>query len=111
MLPTEVHIENDPNVSPDGVGSVSADGEIWNGIAGFRGSIRLAHTGLFVPYYFDIGAGGSDLTWQVATGLGFQTGWAAVSALYRYLSFEQASSAVVRRLTLVGPLIMVDFRF
>ncbi len=94
-----------------GLGSISGDKDIWNGIAGFRGSLRLAHTGLFVPYYFDIGAGGSNLTWQIATGLGYQTGWAAISALYRYLSFEQPSSAVVRHLSLGGPLIMVDFRF
>ena len=66
---------------------------------------------LFVSVLFDIGAGGSNLTWQIATGLGYQTGWVAVSAVYRYLTFEQPSSAVVRRLSLGGLLIMVDFHF
>lgn len=94
-----------------GVGGVSGDSDIWNGIAGLRGSVRLANTNLFIPYYADIGAGGSNLTWQVATGLGYQTRWAAISALYRYLTFEQSSSAIVRRLSLGGPLIMVSFRF
>ena len=57
-----------------GIGSVSGRGDIWNGIGGFRGRVRIGNTGLFVPYYFDIGAGGSNLTWQIASGLGYQTG-------------------------------------
>jgi hypothetical protein len=94
-----------------GVGSISGSRTIWNGIAGLRGRIRLPVEGLFIPYYFDIGAGGSKLTWQIASGVGYQTGWAGVSVLYRYLSFEQGSSAVVRHLDMGGPMIMVNFSF
>jgi hypothetical protein len=65
--------------------------DIWNGIGGIRGRIRLGNTPLFIPYYFDIGAGGSQLTWQIASGLGNQTRWGALSATYRYLSFEQGA--------------------
>ena len=32
-----------------GVGSVSSSGSVWNGIGGFRGSIRIGDTGFFVP--------------------------------------------------------------
>ena len=84
---------------------------IWNGIGGFRGRVRIGNTGLFVPYYFDIGAGGSKLTWQIASGLGYQTGWAGVSVTYRYLSFQQASSTVVQHLWIGGPMIMANFSF
>lgn len=94
-----------------GPGSISGGGHLWNGIAGFRGHIRLGETGLFIPYYFDIGAGGSNLTWQIASGIGYQTGWASVSALYRHLSFEQDNSATIRHLSLGGPLVMATFRF
>ncbi|HME21247.1 MAG TPA: hypothetical protein VKI44_07825, partial [Acetobacteraceae bacterium] len=94
-----------------GIGGVSGSGNLWNGIGGFRGRIRLGNTGLFIPYYFDIGAGGSNLTWQIASGLGYQTGWAGVSVTYRYLSFEQSSSAVVQHLSLGGPMITVNFTF
>ncbi len=94
-----------------GIGGMSGNGDIWNGIAGFRGRIRINNTGLFIPYYFDIGSGGSKLTWQIASGLGYQTGWVGVSAVYRYLSFEQGSSAVVRHLSMGGPMIMVNFSF
>jgi len=94
-----------------GVGNVSANRTIWNGIAGVRGRIRLGNAGLFIPYYFDIGAGGSKLTWQIASGLGYQTGWAGVSIMYRYLSFEQGGSNTVRSLNLGGPMMMVNFSF
>jgi hypothetical protein len=94
-----------------GVGSISGSRDIWNGIAGFRGRIHLPVEGLFIPYYFDIGAGGSNLTWQIASGLGYQTGWAGVSVLYRYLSSEQGSSSVVQHLNLGGPMVMVNFTF
>jgi hypothetical protein len=94
-----------------GIGSLSSSAAIWNGIGGFRGRIRINNTGLFIPYYFDIGAGGSNLTWQIASGLGYQTGWAGVALTYRYLSFEQGNSAVVQHLTMGGPMMMVNFSF
>jgi hypothetical protein len=94
-----------------GIGSVSGAANLWNGIGGFRGRIRLGDTGLFIPYYFDAGAGGSNLTWQIASGVGYQTGWAGVSLTYRYLSFEQGSSAVLEHLSIKGPMIMANFTF
>jgi hypothetical protein len=94
-----------------GVGGVSTSRSIWNGIAGLRGRIRLPVDGLFIPYYFDIGGGGSQPTWQIASGVGYQTGQVGVSLLYRYLSFEQGSRSVVRHLDMGGPMIMVNFTF
>lgn len=94
-----------------GSSGFSATRDIWDGIAGFRGRVRLADTGLFIPYYFDIGTGVSRLTWQVASGLGYQTGWAGVSLLYRYLAFEEYSSSVVRHLRMGGPMVIVNFSF
>ena len=94
-----------------GAGGVSASRNIWNGIGGLRGHIRLADTGLFIPYYFDIGAGGSQLTWQIASGLGYQTGRVGVSLLYRYLSFEQGDSRGVKHFSLGGPMMAVNFTF
>ncbi len=91
--------------------SISGSQDIWNGIGGFRGRVRLGRTQLFIPYYFDIGAGGSQLTWQIAAGLGYQFRWGAISATYRYLSFEQGGDAVVRHMNLGGPMIMASFQF
>jgi hypothetical protein len=33
--------------------------------------------------------GGSNLTWQISLGLGYQTGWAGVSVTYCYPSFDE----------------------
>jgi hypothetical protein len=94
-----------------GVGSVSGSGDIWNGIGGFRGRVRVGKSGFFIPYYFDIGAGGSNLTWQISSGLGYHASLADVSLTYRYLSFEQGSSAVVQHLWIQGPMLMANFTF
>jgi hypothetical protein len=94
-----------------GTGSLSGNSTIWDGIGGFRGRIRIQDTGLFIPYYVDVGAGGSKLTWQVATGLGYRTSWSDLSIMYRHLSFEQENSKLVRRLSLGGPMLMMSFRF
>jgi hypothetical protein len=94
-----------------GVGNLSGSQDIWNGIGGIRGRIRLGDFGLFVPYYFDVGAGGSQLTWQAIGGLGYQKGWAGISLTYRYLSFEQSGAAIVHHIGLGGPMLAVNIDF
>jgi hypothetical protein len=94
-----------------GIGDVTASRTIVDGVGGLRGRIRIAETPVFIPYYFDIGAGGSQLTWQIASGLGYQfNNWGAVSVTYRYLSFHHGS-AVVDTVALKGPMLMVNFTF
>ena len=94
-----------------GIGSVSGSTNLWNGIGGFRGRIHLGgDTALFIPYYFDAGAGGSKLTWQIASGLGYHTSWTDLSLTWRYLSFEQ-NSGFLRHLSANGPMIMASFTF
>jgi hypothetical protein len=94
-----------------GIGDAKASRDIWNGIAGIRGRIRISQSRFFFPYYFDIGGGGSQPTWQIASGLGYQFRWGALSATYRYLVFNQGSNAVVQRVALRGPMLMVNFSF
>jgi hypothetical protein len=94
-----------------GIGGVTASRTIVDGIGGIRGRIAIPGSPLFVPYYFDIGAGGSQLTLQVASGFGYQFNkWGAASVTYRYLAFHQGSDPV-RTLTLKGPVLMVNFTF
>jgi hypothetical protein len=95
-----------------GIGSAEGSQTIANGIGGVRGRIRIGDTKLFVPYYFDIGAGGSQLTWQISGGLGYQFNkWGAVSVTYRYLSFHQGGSSVVDNLNFKGPVLIANFSF
>jgi hypothetical protein len=92
-------------------GSFAASKGIWNGIAGIRGRFLIGDSGMFIPYYLDVGAGGSKSTLQVATGLGYQTGWAGVSLTYRYLAFNQGSGDAITHLRMGGPMLMVTFSF
>jgi hypothetical protein len=94
-----------------GVGGVSASGNIWNGIAGFRGRVRIGDTPFFIPYYFDIGTGSSNLTWQIASGVGYKLGWADVSLTYRYLSFDQNGKSAEAHFWFQGPMLAVNLRF
>ena len=94
-----------------GNGSVSGSLGIWNGIGGFRGRIRIRNTALFIPYYFDIGGGGSSPTWQISSGLGYHLPWGDVSLTYRYLTFDQSDSATVQKLAIRGPILAVNFTF
>jgi hypothetical protein len=92
-------------------GRLSGNESMWNGIAGVRGRILVGNSGVFVPYYLDIGTGDSNLTWQGFTGVGYQTGWAGVIAGYRYLSFDQGSSDLVNNLSMGGAFLAVNFTF
>jgi len=92
-------------------GRLSGNTRIWNGIAGLHGRLRIGESGFFVPYYLDIGTGDSRLTWQVFSGIGYQTGWAGVQLGYRYLSFDQGRSYAVDSLSMGGAYLALTANF
>lgn len=92
-------------------GRLSGNADIWNGIVGVRGRILVGDSGFFVPYYADLGTGDSNLTWQVFSGIGYQSGWAGVQLGYRYMSFDQGSGSLVEKLTMGGAYLAVNFTF
>jgi hypothetical protein len=94
-----------------GAGRLSGRDNIWNGIVGVRGRIAIAGTGMFIPYYLDLGAGDSNVTWQTFAGIGYQSGWAGVQLGWRYMSYDQGGSGLVRDLTMSGAYLAVNFSF
>lgn len=92
-------------------GRLSGSESIWNGIAGIRGRLLIGDSGVFVPYYLDLGTGDSRLTWQTFAGVGYQTGWAGVQLGYRYLSFDQSDRGLVDSLSMGGPYLAVNVSF
>jgi hypothetical protein len=98
-------------------GSLPASSDIWNGIGGVRGRVYLANVDwfgggrIFVPFYLDVGAGGSNVTWQAFGGVGYQSGRFGVSIGYRHLAFNQGSSARIQKLILGGPILAANFSF
>ena len=84
----------------------------WDAIVGLKG---MAYIGggrtWFLPYYVDVGAGQSKLTWQFNAGIGYQFGWGALVASWRYIDYEMKSGVPIQSLNFNGPLIGAVFRF
>jgi len=108
------HLNGDISSLPlpghDGHSEVSDN--VWDGIVGVKGRATFgAERAWFVPYYLDIGAGNSDLTWQAMAGIGYAYHWGEVTGVWRHLDYDLGSKTPIQSLTLNGPAIGVTFRF
>jgi len=84
----------------------------WDAVVGVTGAARLgADRRWVVPYYFDIGAGQSKLTWQALAGLGYAFDWGTVSAAWRYLDYEYKAGYPLESMKLSGPFLGVTLRW
>lgn len=103
-------IDGGPGVIPPAEKYFSASNDAWDGIVGVKGRVNLSEH-WYLPYYADIGTGGSDLTWQILGGVGYQFKWGDVLAAYRHLDYDLPSDDLVSDLTVSGPALGVNFRF
>ena len=92
-------------------GNVTKSEELWDAIVGVKGRVRLGQGNWFMPYYLDVGAGDSTLTWQSVLGVGHAFKWGEVVFAYRYLSYEQSGSKLIEDLSFAGFGLGVKFRF
>ncbi len=93
-------------------GSLNVGKTYFNAIGGIAGRINIPDSKLYLPFYFDAGGGGVPLTWQAYAGLGYRAAdWADISIGYRYLTFENNSSAAVHNLSLGGVILVANFHF
>ena len=110
-LSTDLRIDFDlslPDLDPSI--SFSASDTVLDAIVGLRGVVSLGDR-WFMPWGGNVGAGGSDLSWQAMVGVGYRaSSWADIALTYRYLKFE-LDSDVVDELSINGPLLGVVFRF
>jgi hypothetical protein len=91
--------------------TVSESLTAWDGIIGLKGRAALGER-WYLPYYFDIGAGESEFTWQAAAGIGVQAGQSWDLALvYRHLEWDLDSGRVIDVLNYSGPALGVVFRW
>jgi hypothetical protein len=83
-----------------------------DGIVGAKGRLSFGdNREWFVPYYFDIGTGQTDLTWQGVAGVGYVYKWGEVFAVWRYLDYNFKSSSKIEDVNFNGPAIGVAFRW
>lgn len=88
---------------------VGASGVNWDAIVGVKGDVYLKGN-WYAPYYLDVGTGDSDLTWQIAGGVGYKFDWGDAYLLYRYMDWDFNGSEL-DNLNLSGPQLGVNFRF
>jgi len=90
---------------------LSDSSTIWNGVVGARGQVNLAPN-WFLPYYADIGAGQSKLTWQAFAGIGYKFKHVDAILGYRYLDWKfKDDNKVFDDLNFSGPIAGVRFQF
>ena len=89
---------------------VSDSDHVWDGIVGVRGQINLDKN-WYLPYYADIGTGGSQSTWQAMAGVGYNFKWGDVLLAYRYLDYNFDSDFILDDLSMRGPALGARFRF
>jgi formylglycine-generating enzyme required for sulfatase activity len=82
----------------------------WGDEFGVRGRVKLAER-WFLPYYLDVGAGSSKLTWQALAGIGYAFGWGDVTLAWRQLSYDQKDDKLLQDFRFKGGLLGATFRF
>ena len=92
------------NVLPD----LGDDGSVYNGVVGFRGNVQL-NQNWHVPFYYDVGKGDSELTYQAFAGLNYSFPSFDLAAGYRYMKFkfddDDDFGGVLNNLVVKGPMI------
>jgi hypothetical protein len=96
-------------IAPSG----TVTGRVSNGdvILGLEGKAYYGDGHWYTPYYVDLGAGTNNNSWQAYTGAGYTFNHGqSILAVWRSLNYDQLPpDAVVRKLTMGGPLIGYQF--
>jgi hypothetical protein len=92
-------------------GSVKQSEDVWAGIVGAKGHVKLGESNWFVNYYVDVGGASSLFTWQGAAGIGYAFKWGQVLFDYRYLYYSQSGDKLIDTLSLGGFALGANFRF
>jgi len=92
-------------------GSISKSEDLWDGIIGLRGRLNLGASQFYIPYYFDIGAGSSEVTWEGVVGFGYGFKWVDIVLAYRHLYYDMDDDNLVQDMRFSGPALGLTFRF
>ncbi len=105
-------LDVDVNRAFDGssVAQKSDSADLLDGIVGIRGNVKISDN-WYLPYYADIGAGGSEFSYQLFAAIGYRFGWGDVRLGYRHLKFEMDDDEIMQDLQISGPVLGVGFRF
>lgn len=83
---------------------------VWDGIVGVVGEVNL-NDKWYAPYYLDVGAGGSNFTWQAMAGVGYRFDKFDAILTYRHMDWDFDDNDVFDDLNLSGPMIGIKGEF
>ena len=95
---------------PGSIKERSQSDGLLDGIFGVSGAINF-NKHWFLPFHADVGAGGSELTWQLYAAIGYRFGWGDIRLGYRYLSYDLDDDFIMQDMDLSGPLLGIGFTF
>lgn len=97
---------------PDRAGNRTTGVNNWDAIFGLKGRATFGEKQRwFLPYYVDVGAGESSLTWQAAAGLGYAFGWGDVMLAWRHVDYDMKSGQAIETLSFDGPAVAAAFHW
>lgn len=89
---------------------LSDSGDVWDGIVGLKGELNLTEK-WSMPFYMDIGAGGTDMSWQASGGLAYKLEKCDLFMGYRYLEFDFDKNDAIDDLDISGPYVGIKIPF
>ncbi|KPK35202.1 MAG: hypothetical protein AMJ65_17545 [Phycisphaerae bacterium SG8_4] len=89
---------------------ISDSGDVWDGIVGLKGELALGKN-WSLPFYLDIGAGETNLTWQAIGGLSYKLKNSDLLLGYRYLAWDFDDNDVFDDMNISGPYAGLELRF
>jgi hypothetical protein len=92
-------------------GGISKSTTLWDGIIGVRGRVLLGGSDWSMPYYLDVGAGSSSLTYQWMLGVAYSFKWGEVTLAHRYLYYDQKDDKFLQNFSFSGPALGATIRF
>ena len=100
-------------IAPSGrTGSNETKLSNWDAIVGAKGRYVFGASRKWsAPFYVDVGAGESKLTWQAAAGISYAFPWGELTGMYRYLDYRMKSGSVLESLSFSGPMVGATFRW
>ena len=104
----------DVNLKFNVLDDLGDDGSVYNGVVGFRGNAQL-NKNWSLPFYYDIGKGDSELTYQAFAGARYSFPSFDLSAGYRYMKFkfddDDDFGGVLNNLVIKGPMVGAKYWF
>jgi hypothetical protein len=101
-----------PIPAPGRGGSIRVKQQYIDGIVGLKGRVVFGtDRKWFLPYYGDIGAGDSDLTWQIFGGLGYALNWGELVGGWRYMDYKFKSDSAISSTNFNGPALGAAFHW